>query len=38
MWNEVEHLGTDHSKDEHVANLIQIAKGLNVPHFDSCFC
>jgi len=27
MWNEVEHLGTDHSKDEHVANLIQIAKG-----------
>ena len=26
MWNEVEHLGTDHSKDEYVANLIQIAK------------
>jgi hypothetical protein len=26
MWNEVEHLGADHSKDEHVANLIQIAK------------
>ena len=27
MWNEVEHLGSDHSKDDHVANLIQIAKG-----------
>jgi hypothetical protein len=27
MWNEVEHLGTDHSKDEHVSHLIQIAKG-----------
>ena len=26
MWNEVENLGADHSKDEHVANLIQIAK------------
>ena len=27
MWNEVEHLGADHSKDEHVSHLIQIAKG-----------
>ena len=26
MWNEVEHLGVDHSKDEHVAELIQIVK------------
>jgi len=27
MWNEVEHLGVDHSRDDHVGNLIQIAKG-----------
>ena len=26
MWNEVEHLGVDHSKDEHVAGLIEIVK------------
>ncbi len=27
MWNEVEHLGVDHSKDEYVAGLIEIVKG-----------
>jgi hypothetical protein len=27
MWNEVEHLGVDHSKDEHVSGLIKIVKG-----------
>jgi len=27
MWNEVEHLGVDYSKDEHVAGLIEIVKG-----------
>ena len=27
MWNEVEHLGVDHSNDDHVADLIKIVKG-----------
>ena len=26
MWNEIEHLGTDHSQDERMSELLQIVK------------
>ena len=26
MWNEIEHLGTDHSQDERMHDLIKIVK------------